>query len=345
MKMKGIYLTGPNAFSYQEVADPIPGKNDVLIGVGMAGICGSDVHLLRGRNPFAAYPLVPGHEYMGEILQAPSKSGLKKGDKVTVFPEAACGKCPACRQGRLVHCPEFKFVGVRLPGGCFGDRVVAPYQRVIKLPKAMTDEEGAMVEPTAVAVHAVQRGGLKKGDKVVVIGGGTIGLLTAQAARAFGASKVVISEPIAERRKIASLVNLKLICNPLEQDLLSFVKEHLGLVDMVFDVVGIKKTLDDSQAMLRPDGTLVLVALPHVEGLGVPYQPIFAKELRVIGSRTYFMKDFSTAIRLLQSKKIRVKPIISEVLPLSRFEEGLEHLEKEPEKYVKVLVQPFSSAP
>jgi threonine dehydrogenase-like Zn-dependent dehydrogenase len=92
--------------------------------------------------------------------------------------------------------------------------------------------------------------------------------------------------------------------------------------------------------MLRPDGTLVLVALPHIEGLGVPYQPIFAKELRVIGSRTYFMKDFPLAIRLMQAKKIRVKPIVSEIIPLARFNEGLDHLEREPEKYVKVLVRP-----
>ncbi len=338
--MKCIYLTGPNQFSLQELDDPVPGKKDVLIKVRMAGICGSDVHLLRGRNPFAAYPLVPGHEYMGEVLKAPKNSGLRKGEKVTVFPEVGCGKCPACKEGRLIHCPEFKFVGVRAPGGCFCEKLVVPRQRVIKLPKAMKDEEGAMVEPTAVAVHAVQRGGVKRGDRVVVIGGGTIGLLTAQAARTFGASKIVVSEPIAERRKIAQILGFKLICNPMEHDLLAFVKDEMGLADVVFDVVGFKKTLEDSQAMLRPDGTLVLVALPHIEGLGVPYQPIFAKELRVIGSRTYFLKDFPLAIRLLQEKKIRVKPIISEVIPLTRFHEGVEHLEREPEKYVKVLIRP-----
>lgn len=338
--MKGIYLTGPNNFLLQDLPDPVPGKNDVLIKVRMAGICGSDVHLLRGRNPFAAYPLVPGHEYMGEVLRAPQGRGLRKGDKVTVFPEVGCGKCPACKAGRLIYCREFKFVGVRAPGGCFCEKLAVPYQRVIKLPKTMTDEEGAMVEPTAVAVHAVQRGGVKRGDRVVVIGGGTIGLLTAQAARVFGASKVVVSEPLAARRKIAQTLGFKFICNPMVDDLLAYVKDEVGLVDVVFDVVGLKKTLEDSQAMLRPNGTLVLVALPHIEGLGVPYQPIFAKELRIIGSRTYFMKDFPLAIRLMQAKKIRVKPIISEVIPMASFQEGLEHLEREPEKYVKVLVRP-----
>lgn len=342
--MKAIYLTGPNAFALQELEDPIPGKKDVLIGVRMAGICGSDVHLLRGRNPFAGYPLVPGHEYMGEVLQASKISGLKKGDRVTAFPEVGCGKCRACREGRLVHCPEFKFVGVRVPGGCFGEKVAVPYNRVIRLPKAMEDEEGAMVEPTAVAVHANKRGGMKKGAKVVVIGGGTIGLLTAQVARSFGASKIVISEPIPERRKIAESLGFNLICNPLEEDLVSFSKKNLDWADVVFDVVTTEKTLENSQAMLRPDGTLVLVGLPHLPGLGVPYQPIFAKELRVIGSRTYFLSDFPLAIRLLSTKKVKVKPIISEILPLERFTTGLEHLEKEPERYVKVLIRPTPAA-
>ncbi len=197
-----------------------------------------------------------------------------------------------------------------------------------------------MVEPTAVAVHANKRGGVKKGAKVVVIGGGTIGLLTAQVARALGASKVVLSEPIAERRKVAESLGFRLICNPVEEDLVSFSKKNLAWADVVLDVVTTENTLANSQAMLRPDGTLVLVGLPHLPGLGVPYQPIFAKELRVIGSRTYFMSDFPMAIRLLSAKKVRVKPIISEILPLERFTEGVEHLEKEPERYVKVLVHP-----
>ncbi len=342
--MKAIYLTGPNAFALQELDDPIPGKNDVLIQVRMAGICGSDVHLLRGRNPFAEYPLVPGHEYMGEVLQAPKKSGLKKGDKVTAFPEVGCGKCIACREGRLVHCPEFRFVGVRVPGGCFGEKVVVPYHRVFRLPKTMEDEEGAMIEPTAVAVHANKRGGVQKGAKVAVIGGGTIGLLTAQVARTLGASKVVISEPLTERRKIAENLGFRLICNPLAEDLVSFSRKNLDWADVVFDVVTTEKTLENSQAMLRPGGTLVLVGLPHLPGLGVLYQPIFAKELIVVGSRTYFMSDFPLAIRLLSSAKVKVKPIISEILPLERFTEGLEHLEKEPEKYVKVLVHPAPAA-
>jgi 2-desacetyl-2-hydroxyethyl bacteriochlorophyllide A dehydrogenase len=340
--MKAVFLTGPNEFSIQDVAEPIPKRDEVLIQVRMAGICGTDVHLLRGRNPFAKYPLIPGHEFMGEVLKAPTRSKLKKGDKVTVFPEVGCGKCPACRGGRLVHCPEFKFVGVHLPGGGFCERVAAPYQRVFPLPRKMEDKAGAMVEPTAVAAHANKRAGIGHGRKVVIIGGGTIGLLIAQVARAYGASKVVLSEPIADRRKIARALGFQLICNPNEEELPSFVRNKIGFPDVVFDVVGTVKTLDGSQSMTRPNGKIVLIALPHTVGLGVPYLPIFAKELQIIGSRTYFMKDFPEAIRLLNSKKVRVHPIISQILPLEKFAEALDHLEKEPEKYVKILIQPPS---
>jgi 2-desacetyl-2-hydroxyethyl bacteriochlorophyllide A dehydrogenase len=342
--VKAIVLNGPNDFSLQEIENPVPTPEEVEIQVRMTGICGTDIHLLRGNNPFATYPIIPGHEYMGEILSAPAKSHLRKGDRVTVFPAEGCGKCDACKAGHIPHCAEFKFIGVRLPGGCFAERVVAHYKRVFSLPTQMGDELGAMVEPTAVAVHANHRADLRKGMKVLVIGGGTIGLLIAQVARVYGASQVTVSEPLDERRALAREIGFKLICNPQEEDLVTFVKGSMGMADVVFDVVGNEKTLTDGQEILCPDGHLMLIALPHTEGLGIPYRNAFAKELKVIGSRTYFMDDFPEAIQLLNTKQVHVKPMISKILPLERFTEGLELLEKEPEKYIKVLINPTSSS-
>lgn len=342
--MKAIFLTGPNEFSLQEKEEPVPKGDEVLIRVRMAGICGSDLHLLQGQNPFAKYPLIPGHEFMGEVLQAPARSKFKKGEKVTVFPSVGCGRCQACKEGRTIHCPQFRFVGVTLTGGCFCERVAVSYRRVFRLPKKMAEDVGAMVEPTAVAVHVNRRSGIRPGMKAVVIGGGTIGLLIAQVARAYGACRIVLSEPIAERREIAETLGFRLICNPQEEELPSFAQRTIGLADIVFDVVATRKTLGDGQSMLRPNGKLILVGLPSDEGLGVPYVPIYGKELQVIGSRTYFMEDFPEAIRLLNSKKINVKPIISLILPLERFAEGVENLEKKPGEYVKVLIRPTPKA-
>jgi 2-desacetyl-2-hydroxyethyl bacteriochlorophyllide A dehydrogenase len=342
--MKAIVLNGPNDFSLQEVENPVPTADEVEIKVHMAGICGTDLHLLRGRNPFASYPIVPGHEYMGEVSTAPEKCPLKQGDKVTVYPGIGCGTCEACKAGRFPHCPEFKFIGVHLSGGCFAERVVADYKRVFLLPQDMDDEIGATVEPAAVGVHANRRAGIRGGERVVVIGGGAIGLLIAQVTLAYGASKVILSEPIAERRAVAKEVGLELICNPQEEDLVPFVRVNAGMADVVFNVVGSEKTLADAEDVLRPDGRLILIALPHAQGQGVPYRSIFAKELKVIGSRTYFMEDFPEAIELLHTQRVNVRRLISTVLPLDRLSEGVDLLERKPGEHVKILVSPLLAA-
>jgi (R,R)-butanediol dehydrogenase/meso-butanediol dehydrogenase/diacetyl reductase len=175
----------------------------------------------------------------------------------------------------------------------------------------------------------------------VVIGGGTIGLLHSQVARAYGASPLIISEPIPERRALARKMGFELICNPKEDELVSFVRANMGMPDVVFDIVGNNKTLADSVEMLRPDGQLVLIALPHGEGLAIPYRNVFQKELRVIGSRTYFLEDFPEAITLLRNQQVHVKPLLGKILPLGRFGEGVELLEKEPQKYLKILISPL----
>lgn len=198
-----------------------------------------------------------------------------------------------------------------------------------------------MVEPTAVAVHANHRGMVDKGSQVVVLGGGTIGLLIAQTAQAFGAAGVVVSEPIAERRDLAKDLGIEWVCDPLDQDPVAVVRDRIGWPDVVFDVVGSARTLCQSAEMLRPDGRLVLVALPHGDAPAIPYQPAFAKELNVIGSRTYFLNDFPEAIELLASGRISAAPMIGKILPLDGLAEGVRLLEEQPGKYLKIILSPL----
>jgi 2-desacetyl-2-hydroxyethyl bacteriochlorophyllide A dehydrogenase len=342
--MKAIVLRGPNDFSLEEIPNPAPASDEVEIGVRVVGICGTDLVLLRGKNPSVPYPIVPGHECMGEILRAPADSNFHKGDRVTVFPAFGCRTCEACKAGRIPHCPEAKTVGVLRPGGYFAERIVAHHDRIFQLPDQMEDEVGAMVEPTAVAVHATHRGQVGKGAKVVVIGGGTIGLLMAQVARAYGASSVTVSEPLAERRSLARKLAFELTCNPQQEDLVAFVRGNVGTADVVIDAVGNETTFMQATKMLRPDGRLVPIAIPHREGLAIPYEGIFSRELNVIGSRTYFMEDFPEAIKLLHTQTIQVRPLFGKVLPLHRFAEAVDLLEKQPGKYVKILIRPLTGA-
>lgn len=339
--MKAIVLNAPHDFYLQDIDDPVVSVEDLEIRVHFVGICGTDVSMVRGTNPAIQYPIVPGHECMGEVLQAPDGSGFQPGDRVTVFPALGCETCEACRSGRIPHCPEAKTIGVLRPGGYFTERISAHPRRVFKLPDSIGDEAGSMVEPIAVAVHANHRGMVEMDSKVVVLGGGTIGLLIAQTALAFGAQSVVVSEPIAERRDLAKTLGISWVCNPMEQDPVALVRHSIGWADVVFDVVGSATTLCQSAEMLRPDGRLMLIALPHGEVTGIPYQPAFAKELNIIGSRTYFLNDFPEAIELLASDRINVASMIGKVLPLDGFAEGLQLLEEQPEKYFKILLSPL----
>lgn len=346
--MKAIVLREPKRFGLEEVENPVPSAEEVEIKVQMAGICGTDLHLLRGKIPFATYPLIPGHEYIGEVLQAPAGANLNRGDRVTVYPGIGCGKCMACRMGRLPHCPEFQFTGVSMSGGCFAERTVAHSSRVFLLPAELDDQMGALIEPTAVGIHAVRRAGLcsesARNAGVVVIGGGTIGLLIAQVALTMGVSRLILSEPVAERRELARAMGIEMICDPVKEDLLTFVRREIEVADVVFDVVGSDNTLLDSEKILCPGGNLVLVAVPSRQGMGIPYELIFRKELQAIGTRTYFIEDFTAAISILAAQKIDVKPLISVVLPLKDFSKGIRLLETEPHKYIKILIDPSTSS-
>jgi threonine dehydrogenase-like Zn-dependent dehydrogenase len=214
---------------------------------------------------------------------------------------------------------------------------------LIPLPDTIADVDATLIEPLAVAVHAARRAGMSReatsAPSVVVIGGGTIGLLIGQVARRFGAASVILSEPLAGRRSLAAKMGIDALCNPIEEDLAEFVTGKLGMVDIVFDVVASTATFLTSQTILRPGGCLVTVGLPS-KSAAIPYEMLFKKELTAVASRTYFRDDFTDAIGLIDRKEVAVASLISAVLPLAEFREGVRLLESEPGKYSKVLIDP-----
>jgi 2-desacetyl-2-hydroxyethyl bacteriochlorophyllide A dehydrogenase len=229
-------------------------------------------------------------------------------------------------------------MGVANPHGCFAERVAVHYKHVFRVPDQITDLAGAMIEPTAVAVHVNNRGGVSKGARVVVIGGGVIGLLCAQVARARGASKVLISEPIFERRKLAERLGFDLVFDPMRSNIIQNIRDSMGSADVVMDVVGTRETLSIATECLRPEGCLVLVAFPHEPDMAVPYFHIMLKELRVFGSRLYFVSDFHEAMALIENGKVDPAPLINGIFPLHECARAIRLLEKEPAQYVKILL-------
>lgn len=206
--MKQAVMTAPGKIEIRSAEVPHPGPGEVLLRVRRIGVCGSDVHVYHGKHPYTPYPVVQGHEFSATVEQAgPGVSGLRAGSLVTAMPQLVCGTCAPCRRGDYHICDNLKVQGFQAPG-CAQELWVTSADMLIPLPEAFSYEQGALVEPAAVAAHAVTRGAGGqpadlRGRNVAVLGAGPIGNLTAQVARARGA-RVLITDISAYRLETAA---------------------------------------------------------------------------------------------------------------------------------------------
>ncbi|GAA3324495.1 (R,R)-butanediol dehydrogenase [Ectobacillus funiculus] len=246
------------------------------IKVSYCGICGSDLHEYLAGPIFIPVdkphpiskdkaPIVMGHEYAGEVVEVgEAVTDIQIGDRVCVEPIYSCGKCTSCQKGHYNVCEQLGFVGLSGGYGGFAEYSVVPAKMVHKIPDHMTWEQAALVEPTAVAVHAVRQSELRIGDSVAVFGTGPIGLLVIQAAKAAGASKIIAVEVSPERREIAKQVGAHLVINPLEVDAVEAIKKNdtngIG-VDVAFEVAGIEPTMQAAIQAARTEGNVVNISI------------------------------------------------------------------------------------
>ena len=196
-------MTAPGEIIFREVPIPKPEAGQVLIKIQRIGICGSDIHVYHGKHPFTSYPVTQGHEVSGEV--AALGEGVETfavGQKVTIEPQVFCGHCHPCTHGKYNLCEELKVMGFQTTGTA-SQYFAVDASKVTPLPDAMSYEEGAMIEPLAVAVHAVRRAGDVSGQKIAVIGAGPIGNLVAQAAKGMGAAQVMVSDISDYRLRLA----------------------------------------------------------------------------------------------------------------------------------------------
>ena len=196
-------MTAPGEIIFREIPVPSVEENQILVRIQMIGVCGSDIHVYHGEHPFTSYPVTQGHEVSGEIVAlGKSVEGFAVGQKVTIEPQVFCGHCHPCTHGKYNLCEELKVMGFQTTG------VASTYfavdaSKVTPLPESMSFEEGAMIEPLAVAVHAVRQAGDVEGKKIVVIGAGPIGNLVAQVAKGMGAEQVMVTDVSDYRLELA----------------------------------------------------------------------------------------------------------------------------------------------
>lgn len=313
-------------------------EGEARLKMEAVGICGSDVAMMNGTHPYAIYPVIPGHELAGRVLEAPSGQQLREGQLVAVRPTITCGTCSACLEGRTNNCKEVRVLGVHLDGGMIGEMAV-PGELLYVCPEAMTADQVALVEPTAVAIHACNRAGLGSGMSLAVIGSGVIGLLVLQIARSWGCAPTLAVDRIPERLQLAYSLGADLIVNNEQGDALSAGRElRPDGFDVVMDMVGTTATLADAIKLARRGGTIVPVALPH-GAIEFDFEPLYRKELSIVGSRLYD-GDFAQAIDLIASGGVDADAIITHHFPLRDAETAFSTLMNHPDEAIKVVITP-----
>ncbi len=321
-----------------EIALPPLKPDEVRIKVAYCGICGTDLHIFKGHmDARVKAPQAVGHEISGVVAESGSNvTQFKAGQKVTVRPLDNCGTCNTCKAGFTHICEKLRFLGIETAGG-FAQYWTVPARLVHHLPENMPLKLAALVEPLAVACHDVRRSELKPGDKVVVSGGGPIGMLIALVAKHAGA-EVTISEINPTRLELARKLGFEAV-DPRSVDIVAKVRAETGGsgADVVFEVSGSEAGAKLITELARPRGTMVVVAI-FAKPVPVDLHKFFWKELRMVGARVYEAVDYEQAIRLTAEGVLELEPLISRVFPLEGLQTAFEYLTSAPDA-MKVLIQ------
>jgi 2-desacetyl-2-hydroxyethyl bacteriochlorophyllide A dehydrogenase len=311
-------LEGKEKYVVRDAPEPVLGEGELLIRVQYCGICGSDLHTYyEGAN------IRHGHEFSGDIVEIGSgvKGGWQIGDRVTAESHSYCGECFWCKQGETRLCEDLYLEWAQTPGA-FATFTKAKYNKLHKLPPGLGYEEAVLVEPTAVALHAVNMSGTGIGDTVAVLGLGPIGHLVARLVKVSGAGAIYATETNRSRIELATDIADKVIdasaVDPVER-----ILELTGGKgpDVVIECAGAATTTQQSLAMVRKGGTVLLagVYLHQVETL---ISSIVLRELTVKGAVFFSSSEFATALNLINDKKIDVTPLITHVMPLDEIDEA-----------------------
>lgn len=341
--MKALRWYGKKDIRYEDTVDPVAGPGQLKVKIKLAGICGTDLkEYVAGPVMIAAdsAPITVGHEFVGEVVELGSGvNGFSVGDKVTGLCHWYCNDCTYCRKGMFNLCLNTQFTGLT-KNGCMAEYMVAPSNTFYKLPQSVSDEEGALVEPLSVALHAVRLGKVQLGDKVGIIGDGTIGLCALLAARAAGASEVYLVAKYRKRGKKGLEMGAKKVFYISEGSPAKDIIEHTeGLgVDVAIECVGQAKTPQLTVDVLRRNGTAVIVGVFGEPSL-FHFGSLVFNQINVVGSPIY-VDEAKAVIPLLADKRIEAKGLVTAKVSLKDgVEKGFDKLINEKEENLKILLE------
>lgn len=332
-------MTSPGKIAFNDIEIPDIKSGQVLVKIIKIGVCGSDIHVYHGKHPYTSYPVVQGHEVSGEIVKiSEGVIGFEIGDKVTIQPQVVCGKCYSCTHESYHICDELKVMGFQTTGMA-SEYFVVDADKVLKLPKELSFDESAMVEPMAVAVHALSRGGDVKGKKILVLGAGPIGNLIAQTAKGLGAEAVMITDLSDYRLDIAKQCNIDYCLNTRDNDLGKALLDNFGpfKADLILECVGINATMGQAICNARKGTSIVVVGVFGDKAL-VDLGLVQDRELSLIGTLMYQEKDYIKAIELIEQGKIQLKPLITNHFEFKDYLKAYEYIQEKKDQAMKIMI-------
>jgi 2-desacetyl-2-hydroxyethyl bacteriochlorophyllide A dehydrogenase len=328
-----------------EIEAPVLQDGEALLRVKCAAVCGSDVHIFNGDNPIAITPVIQGHEFMGEVVKIAdgSSTGCSVGSRVVVQPLISCGYCTACLSGQPHVCESLIVIGVNQNGG-FAEYARVPTDTLFEVPADMPDEVAVLSEPFSIGYHACSRGNLQPGQRTLVIGAGPIGLYSAIVAREMGASDVVISEPLAERRALAENCGFA-VFGSLDGGLLEALKMRSNGegYDMIIETSGVEAGIACAVEAAAVRGNIVSLGFPAKEYAPYNVTRGIIKELSFIGSRVCPREEFHSTLTLLDTLhkrgEVDLDGIVSAPRSLERLAQSISNVESGKE-CSKILITP-----
>ncbi len=316
-----------------------PEGKEVLIRIVSSSICGSDLHIFKGKHPSAPLPVTIGHEFSGDIIAVGDQvKNVKAGDRVTVEPCLVCGECLACRTGNYGYCENISFT-YRNGDGAMAEYITVQEPYVYKLPDSMSYDEGALIEPLSVATHAVRRADIKLGEKVIIIGSGAIGMLIAALSRRSGASEVVVVDHNDAKLQMSLEMGATRTINSKNEDIYQVVNELTDGhgMDKSFECVGLEATFLQAMMSIKKNGLATIIGIFENPNITIPATRFITHEIKVQGSQGYCW-DFPVALSVADT--IPLKKLITHKFPLDQLQEALETCLSREKGAIKVLIEP-----
>jgi 2-desacetyl-2-hydroxyethyl bacteriochlorophyllide A dehydrogenase len=328
----------------ETVAKPQAGPGEIVLKVHYCGVCGSDLHATHPGVFVVPDGTILGHEFAGEIVES-GAPGWKVGEMATALPNNACDDCRKlglgeCKDQLGIMCPKNTLTGFHPSAqGAFAEFVKFSVNEALRLPSAVKSREGAAVEPLAVGLHAVNKGKVAVGDRVLIMGGGPIGLAVAVFSKIAGARDVVVSEFAPARREAAGALGATAVIDPSKEDVgESFVRKTGAQPDIIFECVGVPGMIQKAVDLSRPFGRIVVVGVCMVEDTMTPISAIF-KESNIQYVLGYGRPDWRLVLDLLDSGRVDPKPMITDIVGLNELPSAFEQL-RNPTTQIKVMVRP-----